>query len=153
MSTDLTKRDDFDIGIDMSDMMMVIMMVVMASVLGNVSMQNTQATQTLQAQSFVGLTYSRTLEGKPGMQWENLITSPPYVPLVTVSFHNDGWTEGAAHYDWSVFISINNPDELHEIASGETFEVDMSGGARRIETVFYKTNRGERASVRVVGKY
>ncbi len=149
-------NSDFDIGVDMSDMMMIIMMVVMVSVvsgLATTTAQATQTTQALQAQSYEGLTYSKVLHANSVLQWENLVSGPPYAPLVTVSFHNDGWLDSGVHYDWSVFIGINNPDELHELASGEDYEVDMSGGGRRIEFIYYKTEPGQRASVRVAGKY
>jgi len=42
MTTDLTKRDEFDFGIDLSDMMMIVMMVVMVSVLTTVTATSTQ---------------------------------------------------------------------------------------------------------------
>jgi hypothetical protein len=97
------------------------------------------------AQSYQGLTDSRTLNATPTLQWLNLISDPPYSPWISASFFNDGPN--------SVFIGINNPDELTEINKGGSLEVNMSGGQRRIEFVFYKCNPGQTASVRVVGKY
>ncbi len=105
----------------------------------------TQLTQYLEAQAYVGLTDERILNATPTMQWLNLISDPPYHPWITAYFFNDG--------PHSVFIGINNPDELTQLANGEDKTVDMTGADRRIELVFFKTNRGEKASVRVVGKY
>ena len=105
----------------------------------------TQLTQYLEAQFYTGLTDDRTLNATPTMQWLNLISDPPYNPWISAYFFNDG--------PHSVFIGINSPDELTQLATGEDKTVDMTGADRRIELVFFKSNRGERASVRVVGKY
>lgn len=147
MTTDVTKRDssDMDIGIDLSDMMMIVMMVLMMSIIPTLTTTTTQTTQALRAQSFTGLTDSRDLEANRFLQWINLISDPPYTPWITATFHNDG--------PHSVFIAINNPGESTEITSGGSIAVDMTGGDRRIEFVFYRCNIGETASVRAVGKY
>ncbi|MBA7710638.1 hypothetical protein ES703_119583 [subsurface metagenome] len=145
MTTDLTKKDELDLGIDISDMMMIIMMVVMASVLSTVTTTSTQATQALQAQAFVGLTDARELKANRHLQWINLVSDPPYTPWITATFYNDG--------PHSVFLAINNPDEFTEIGVDGDIFVDMRGGDRRMEFVFYKCNVGETASVRVIGKY
>jgi len=149
MGKELTTVDE-DIGIEISDLMLIVMVMVVASLMTNVV---TPVAQQLQAQAYQGLTDSRVLIAKPQLQYVNLLSSPPYKPWITASFHNDGWTEGGVHYDWSVFIGINNPDELHELASGEDYMVNMTGSDRRIEFIFYKTNPGQKASVRAVGKY
>ena len=105
----------------------------------------TQLAQYLEAQAYVGLTDDRVLTGTPTMQWLNLISDSPYHPWITAYFFNDG--------PHSVFIGINNPDELTQLAMGEDKTVDMTGADRRIEFIFYKCNQGERASVRAIGKY
>ncbi|MBA7558623.1 hypothetical protein ES708_00227 [subsurface metagenome] len=97
------------------------------------------------AQAYQGLTNTLVLNATPTTQWVNLINDPPYSPLITASFYNDGPN--------SVFIAINNPDEFLELNEGDSRVVSMSGGERRIEFIFYKCNPGERASVRVDGKY
>lgn len=148
MAKDLVKQDDFDFGIDVSDMMMMIMMIVMVSVISSMTATTAQAAQTaqtLQAQSYTGLTDSRVLLARSTLQWINLVSDPPYTPWITAAFYNDGPD--------SVFIAINNPAELTEVGSGGSITVDMAGGDRRIEFVFYRRNAGETASVRVVGKY
>ena len=149
MGNELAMVDD-DIDIEISDMTLIFMMVIVASLMTTVV---SPLAQQLQAQSYQGLTDSRVLNATPTLQWINLISDPPYSPWITASFHNDGWTEQGVHYDWSVFIGINNPDELQELASGEDYSVNMAGGQRRIEIVFWKCNQGEKASVRVIGKY
>jgi archaellum component FlaG (FlaF/FlaG flagellin family) len=140
MARELTTVDD-DLGIEISDMMLVVMMVIVASTMAGVALLLTQQ----QAQAYTGLTDSRTLNATSTTQWINLISDPPYSPWISASFHNDGPN--------SAFIGINNPDELHELASGEDYQVNMAGGERRIELVFWKSNAGETASVRVIGKY
>ncbi len=42
MTTDLTKQDEFDIGIDLSDMMMLVMMIVMVSLVQSVGTLSAQ---------------------------------------------------------------------------------------------------------------
>ncbi|MBA7701649.1 hypothetical protein ES703_110392 [subsurface metagenome] len=142
MTTDLTKQDSMDLGIDISDLMMIMMMLMMVSLLTTVI---PTATQALQVQAYTGLTDERVLEANRFLQWINLVTGPPYIPWVSASFHNDG--------PQSVFIAVNNPDEMLEVANGESHQVDMTGATRRIEFLFYKCNVGETASVRVIGKY
>lgn len=108
-------------------------------------LSGTPTAQMLQAQAYVGLTDNRTLNATPTDKWLNFISDPPYTPWISASFFNDG--------PHSAFIGINNPDELTEVAVGEGIEVDMTGASRRIEFIFYKCNIGEKASVRVIGKY
>ncbi len=142
MTSDITKQDDMDLGIDMSDMMMMMMMIMMVSLLTTVV---PAATQQLSAQAYTGLTDERTLEANRYLQWVNMISDPPYTPWISAALQNDG--------PQSVFIAINNPGEMLEIANGESQELSMAGAARRIEFLFYKCNIGETASVRVIGKY
>lgn len=141
MERDLVTVND-DIGIEVADMMLIFMMVVVASLMTSVV---SPMAQQLQAQSFRGLTNTLELKATPDMQWVNLINDPPYAPLITASFFNNGPN--------SVFIAINNPDELIELNSGESRLISMAGGDRRIEFIFYRCNLGERATVRVDGKY
>ncbi len=142
MTTDITKQDDMDLGIDMSDMMMMMMMIMMVSLLTTVI---PAATQQPSAQAYTGLTDERTLEANRYLQWINLVSDPPYTPWISAAFQNDG--------PHSVFIAVNNPSEMLEIANGESHQLDMTGATRRIEFLFYKCNIGETASVRVIGKY
>ena len=101
--------------------------------------------QQAQAQSFVGLEDIRTLYCTPYTQYINLLNTPPYTPWIAASFHNDGPD--------SAFISINNPDDFGEYKVGEDKQISMSGGERRIEFIYYKTEPTKTATVRVVGKY
>ena len=105
----------------------------------------TPMAQASALQVYTGLTDERVLNATPTLQWLNLISDPPYVGWITASFFNDGPN--------SVFIGINNPDELHELAVGEAYDVSMVGAQRRIEFLYYRSNPGEITSVRVVGKY
>lgn len=152
MEKELTTVND-DIDIEMSDMMPVLMIAMMAMMVSFMTTVVTPLSQQLQAQAYTALTDSRVLIATPQLQYVNLLSGPPYKPWITASFHNDGWTQLGVDYDWSVFIGINNPDELHELRSGEDYVVNMTGSDRRIEFIFYKANPGEKASIRVVGKY
>lgn len=146
MVKDLTTVDD-DIGIELSDIMLVFMMVIVGSLMTTVV---TPVAQQLQAQAYTGMTDERRLNCTPTMQWLNLISGPPYVGWISATFYNDGPD--------SAFIGVNNPNELVELmadpnAEREGYQVSMVGASRRIEFVFYRSNLGERASVRGVGKY
>lgn len=144
MAKELTV-EDFDIASLMSPLFMIVMLMVVMGVLPSITATTTQAQQYYSAQAYTGLTDDRVLNATPTMQWLNLISNPPYHPWITAHFFNDG--------PHSVFIAINNPGELYQLAMGEQKIVNMTGADRRIEFVFYKSNKGERASVRAIGKY
>ena len=145
MPKELTNPNDFDISTLMTPLFMLVMLVAVMSMMATITPMAAQAQQYYSAQSYTGLTDDRVLDAIPAMQWLNLISAPPYHPWITAYFFNDG--------PHSVFIGINNPDELYQLASGEDKMVNLTGADRRIELVFYKSNLGEKASVRVVGKY
>jgi len=137
----LTTYDD-----DIMDTIPKVLMVMFGVMLLAAVLPVTQQAQAqIYAQAYQGLTGSRTLNATPTMQWVNLLSDPPYTPWISASFFNDGPN--------SVFIAINNPAELAEIASSESLVVNMAGGQRRIEIIFYKSKIGEKATVRVIGKY
>jgi len=144
MTEEITKFDN-DIDIEISDMMPLVIVAMMATMVSLLNTMLAPIAQQLQAQAYIGLTNTFVLNATPAMQWINLISNPPYTPLITASFFNDGPN--------SVFIGINNPDELLELERGDSRHVSMSGGSRRIELIFYKTGPGGRARVRVDGKY
>jgi hypothetical protein len=144
MGKELTTVDD-DIDIEMSDIMPVLMVAMMAVMVSFMTTVVSPMAQQLQAASYVGLTNTFVLRATPTIQWINLVNDPPYTPLITATFYNDGPN--------SVFIAINNPDELLELNKDDSRIVSMSGGERRMEFIFYRCNPGERATVRVDGKY
>ena len=145
MAKELAIYEDFDITSLMSPLFMMVMLLVVMSILPSITTTTTQAQQYYSAQAYTGLTDERSLNATPTMQWLNLISAPPYNPWITAYFFNNG--------PHSAFIAINNPDELYQLAKGEEKRVDMTGASRRIEFVFYKSNKGERALVRGIGKY
>ncbi len=149
MAKELTIQEDFDISTIVTPLFMLVMVMAVASI----TPVDAKAQQYYTAQSYTGLTDKRVLDVIPTLQWINLISDPPFTPWMSASFFNDGDITTVPSGEASAFIAINNPDELHEIAKGETFDVNMVGAQRRIEFVFYKSNPGERASVRAVGKY
>jgi len=145
VAKELAKQDDFDIGIEVSDLMMVVMMVMMMSLVATMTTVVAPVARQLQAASYVGLTNTLVLNATSVTQWVNLVNDPPYTPLITATFYND--------VPDSLFIAINNPDEFLELNKDDSRVVSMSGGERRIEFIFYKCNPGKHASVRVDGKY
>jgi len=138
-------EEDIDISTIIQPLFMLVMLMAVSSMMVNITPMAASAQQYYSAQSYIGLTDDRVLNSTSTLQWLNLITNPPYHPWITAYFFNDG--------PQSVFIGINNPDELYQLASGEDKAVNFTGANRRIELVFYKSNLGEKASVRVVGKY
>jgi len=148
----LEKRDrEFDETTDdiINMMMMVMMMFIVVSVV-----PVAQTAQTYyQRQMYVGETVSRVLDVTSVMKFMDFIASEPYVGLITASLHNDGYTVGNVHYPVVVYIGVNNQDELHELRAGEDYHINMAGAGTRIEQIFYKTNPGQSASIRLIGKY
>ncbi len=145
----VNKEKDPVMDIMMKSMFIVVMLAVVAPMVIPMLQKilpgaSSASAQTPQAQSFIGLTDSKTLRATHLFQWINLINDPPYHPWVTAAFHNDG--------PQVALIGINNPDELAELAVGEDLAVDMTAGDRRIEFIYYKTASGI-AAVRVIGKY
>ena len=143
---DMIDTDEWNMGLSgvSNSMMMLFMLVLVAAIVP--TMQATQQiAQGIQAQTYVGLTDTKVLSATSQLQWLNLVSDPPYTPWVTASFFNDGPS--------SVFIAINNPDELLELKVGDQRDVNTVGATRRIEFVFYKAYPGLTAKVRVDGKY
>lgn len=134
---------DMDETIDTILPMMVMLVFVMFLLPSLPLVQSAQ--QYLNSMTYTGLTDVKVLSASPTLRWLNFLHYPPYVGLIGISIHNDGPDP--------ILIGVNTPDELHELAPGEDYEVSMSGGQRRIEFVFYRTDTGEKASARLVGKY
>ena len=140
-----TYSDDFDISTIMTALFMLVMVMAVMAILPSITATTAQAQHYLAAQAYTGLTNTLVLRATSTIQWMNLVSDPPYTPLITATFYNDGPN--------SVFIAINNPAELLRLNKDDSRIVSMSGGERRIEFIFYKCNPGESATVRVDGKY
>jgi hypothetical protein len=137
------ERDDYDYAIDLaiqSAMMVAVMMMVLSSMPVFQQVQN-----YLQTQQYEGLTANRNLQANDSTHWENLTSNPPYVPWITASFYNEGPD--------TAFLSLNYPDNAVPLKAKETWNVGFTGANRRLEVIFYKTDPGKSALVRVVGKY
>jgi hypothetical protein len=111
------------------------------------------AQRYFQGQQYEGQSVADVLYVMPTLEYVDFIAGEPHVGLISASIHNDGWDIAGAHYAWSAFIGINSDTELHELKSGEDYHVNMAGADRRIEKVYYHANFGQRALVRLVGKY
>ncbi len=113
----------------------------------------TPAAQSYAAQAYLGLTDYRVLEADGQLRWLSLVDASPFTPWITASFFNDGDVTKDPPGPVSVYIAINNPDTMVELKKGESQYADFSFAQRRIEIIFYKTDLGKRARVRVEGKY
>ena len=113
----------------------------------------TPMAQSYTAQAYLGSTDYRVLEADGQLRWLSLVDAPPYIPWITASFFNDGDVTTDPPGAVSVYIAINNPDALVELKKGESQYADFSFALKRIEIIFYKTDPGKRARVRVEGKY
>lgn len=112
----------------------------------------TPMAQSYAAQAYLGSTDYRVLEADGQLRWISLVDATPFTPWITASFFNDGDpTDPTAPV--SAYIAINNPDAMVELKKGESQYADFSFAQRRIEMIFYKTDPGKRARVRVEGKY
>ena len=113
----------------------------------------TPAAQAYAAQVYVGATDYRVLEADGQLRWLSLVDASPFMPWITASFFNDGDVTTDPPGSVSVYIAINSPDAMVEIKKGENQYADFSFAQRRIEIIFYQTDPGKRARVRVEGKY
>jgi len=113
----------------------------------------TPMAQSYAAQVYLGATDYRVLEADGQLRWLSLVDATPFVPWITASFYNDGDPTTDPPGPVSVYIAINNPDAMVEIKKGENQYADFSFAQRRIEIIFYKTDPGKKARVRVEGKY
>lgn len=101
--------------------------------------------KSLEKEEFQGKQDSRTLSATDSYHVEDLVKEYPFVPWATASFVNDGPD--------AVYIGINRQAGAAKLESGESHTVDFGKADRRIELIYYWTDAGETASVRVVGKY
>lgn len=143
MEKDVTiVEEDLDLGIELSDIMMLFMMAMMATVMPAVS----ATSKALQAQAYTGLVDEKILYATSVVKYINLLNTPPYTPWISATIYNDS-------PDTAAYISVNSPDNWITIHPMSWQPVDMSGGTRRIEFIYYKTDPPGSATIRAVGKY
>jgi len=145
LGTELTKSSDFDLGIDFSDMMMIIMMIVMVSVLSSVATSSAQTAQVMQAMTHEGKRYEKHLVATDKLSYLDFLSNTPYKPLMFVEVENDG--------PGGVWWAVNNPDDRYWIKSGGSDGAERYSTQERIIAVFFKCNPGETASLHVYGEY
>ena len=148
MAKELTTRDDMDLGIDMSDMMMIMMMIMMMSLLSGITSTvatSAQSAQLLQAASYIGRTDARELRATNKLQWIDLIHDHPYVPWSWATFENAGPNE--------VHIGVNAPAENFDILPGGTMNVDRKVALEKMNVIFFHCDPGETATITVRGEY
>lgn len=73
-----------------------------------------------------------------------LIAVWPFSPWITASFHNDGPDTAYILINYGDYIPLKKDDGIN---------MDFARGDERIYLIRYRCDRGETASVRVVGKY
>ncbi len=113
----------------------------------------TPMAQSYAAQSYIGSTDYRVLEADGQLRWISLVDASPFTPWITASFFNEGDPTTEPAGKTSAYIAVNNPNALVELKKGESQYADFSFAQRRIEIIFYKTDPGKHARVRVEGKY
>lgn len=148
MTTDMTKYNDDDIGIDLSDLMMLMMVIMLAAIMPALAASTATATlaaQSVQAQLYQGIPDHRTLHASNLLQWVDLIHGPPYTSWVFATFENQGPSD--------VEVAVNYPGEMFPIVSGGSAEVDCRGAERRMSLIFYRATPGLTATIVVHGEY
>ena len=113
----------------------------------------TPMAQSYAAQTYLGATDYRVLEADGQLRWISLVDASPFIPWIAASFFNDGDVTVVPPGQVSVYIAINSPDAMVELKKGENQYADFSFALKRIEIIFFKTDPGKRARVRVEGKY
>lgn len=148
MTSDLVKRDDFDIGFELSDLMMIVMMVVMVSLMSAITSATGVAAQAavVEAQQVQsqGRNDPRHIHATTKLQWLDLIHEPPRTPWVHAYFVNDG--------PYPVEIGINYPNDRFLIYPGGTVTLDHSKKPEGIAIIYYICPWYE-AYVRITGEY
>lgn len=145
MTTDITKRDDMDIGIEMSDLMMIMMMLIFASLLPAIATSTAQTAQVMTAMVYEGKRVEKTIVVTDQLCYVDFVTNPPYKPLVGVDVDNDGPN--------GVWWSVNNPDDRYWINAGSSDGADRVMSIERISTLFFRCRGGETTVVRMSGEY
>ncbi len=106
---------------------------------------DTTLTQYIQSQTYVGVSDPRVVAATSVLSYLDLVGGHPYTPWVSVNFINDGPDP--------VKIAINYPAALYELLADEAASVYRIGAQERIAVIFFVCERGERASLRVIGEY
>lgn len=123
----------------MKTIFLVVAVIVLAPTLQRV-FASTPAAQAYAAQAYLGLTDYHELRADGELRWVTL-----HNPWITATFFNAGPD--------TAYIAINNPDNPTKLLKGESSFYDYSFAQRRIEIIFYKTDPGGQALIRVEGKY
>lgn len=145
MTSDLAKRDDLDMGIDISSIMMIVMMLAMVSLLSGMATSTAQTAQVMQAMQLQGKSKERTFVVTDELTYWDLISNEPYTLVQHAYFENDGPNE--------VRVAANNPDDTHIVGADDHFGIDRYMATERISTIFLKCRGGETAVVHVYVEY
>jgi len=100
--------------------------------------------KSLEKEEYQGKIDTRVIEATDALGFLDLVNNYPNTPWINVFLINDGPD--------TVFLSVNGGSPEIPIHKGEDISVDFSQAERRIETILYRCDIGETASVRVVGK-
>lgn len=113
--------------------------------LDDVQVALTKVNKHLEKAEFEGVVDPRTFAVTDEMKGIALIHDWPFTPWITASFFNDGPNRA--------YIALNYIFDWASLEKGESANMDFSRSDKRIQFVHYKCDAGEKASVRVIGKY
>ncbi|GAI68454.1 unnamed protein product [marine sediment metagenome] len=114
-------------------------------VLDDIQVALTKVNKHLEKAEFEGVVDPRTFAVTDEMRGIALIHDWPFTPWITASFFNDGPNRA--------YIALNYIFDWASLEKGESANMDFSRSDRRIQFVHYKCDAGEKATVRVIGKY
>ncbi|MBA7586337.1 hypothetical protein ES708_28335 [subsurface metagenome] len=114
-------------------------------VLDDIQVALTKVNKHLEKAEFEGEVDPRTLSITDEIQGLALIHDWPFTPWITASFYNDGLD--------TAYIAINYIFDWVPLKKGENLTIDFSKSDKRIQFIHCRCDAGEKASVRVIGKY
>jgi len=145
VAKELVKQDDMDLGIDMSDLMMIMMMLIMASFLPTIAASTAQTARVMGAMQLQGRSLDRTFVVMDKLAYWDLVSNEPFKSVQYAEVENDGPN--------GVKVAVNYPDDIHLIEAGNDYGFDKYMAEEKIFTVFFKCNAGETAVIHVRVEY
>lgn len=107
--------------------------------------QQARIRKALERPQFQGKEVAVTLSATDREQTKSFLADYPYMPLATAWLINDGIR--------SAFIGVNGNAESFELRAGEDAHIDHQNADERIVLIFYRCNRGQTTTMRIIGKF
>ncbi|GAI03379.1 unnamed protein product [marine sediment metagenome] len=145
MVKDLVPRDNMDIVIEMSDLMMIMMMLIFASLLPAIATSTAQTARVMQAMQLEGRSLDKTFVVTDKLAYWDLVSNEPFTSVRYAEVENDGPND--------VKVAVNYPDDTHLIEAGRDYGFDKYLAEEKISAIFFKCRGGETAVVRVRVEY